>query len=55
MIVGLHHAGLHVSDLDGSARCYQRVFGFSVAERLSLGNEQLLFLEGPGARIELIC
>jgi len=54
MIAGLRHAGVHVCNLEGSTRFYQHVFGFWVAERLCLGNEQLLFLQGPGACIELI-
>jgi predicted enzyme related to lactoylglutathione lyase len=44
----------HVSNLEASVRFYQRVFGFAVAERLCLGNEQLIFLQARGARIELI-
>jgi lactoylglutathione lyase len=54
IVAGLHHAGVHVSNLEGSARFYQGVFGFSVAERLCLGNEQLMFLQANCARIELI-
>jgi lactoylglutathione lyase len=55
-VVGLHHAGVHVSDLERSADFYQAVFGFSqaVAERLSLGTEQLVFLHAGGACLELI-
>jgi lactoylglutathione lyase len=54
IVAGLHHAGVHVSNLDGSARFYQAVFGFSIAERLRLGSEQLMFLRSAGARLELI-
>jgi lactoylglutathione lyase len=55
-VVGLHHAGVHVSNLERSADFYQAVFGFhqAVAERLSLGTEQLVFLHAGDARIELI-
>jgi hypothetical protein len=35
----------------GFTRTYS---GFSVAERLCLGNEQLMFLQAAGARLELI-
>jgi len=54
IVVGLHHAGVHVSNLEASSRFYQAVFGFSVAERLCLGNERLMFLEAGDARIELV-
>jgi lactoylglutathione lyase len=54
IVAGLHHAGVHVTNLEGSARFYQAVFGFSIAERLRLGSEQLMFLRAAGARLELI-
>ena len=52
--IGLHHAGVHVTDLARSIAFYQAVFGLSVAARLSLGNEQLAFLKVGTAHLELI-
>jgi lactoylglutathione lyase len=53
-VVGLHHAAVHVSHLERSADFYQAVFRLAVAERLSLGTEQLVFLHAGDARLELI-
>jgi lactoylglutathione lyase len=55
-VVGLHHAGVHVSDLGRSADFYRAVFGFdqSVAWRLRLGAEVIVFLHAGDARLELI-
>jgi catechol 2,3-dioxygenase-like lactoylglutathione lyase family enzyme len=55
-VVGLHHAGVHVSDLGRSADFYQTVFGFdqSVATRLSFGAETIVFLHAANAWLELI-
>jgi catechol 2,3-dioxygenase-like lactoylglutathione lyase family enzyme len=55
-IVGLHHVGVHVSDLARSANFYRAVFGFdrSVAGRLSFGAEEIVFLRAGDARLELI-
>jgi catechol 2,3-dioxygenase-like lactoylglutathione lyase family enzyme len=53
-VIGLHHAGVHVASLERSIAFYQTVFGLSVAERLTLGGEQLAFLQAGGSRIELI-
>jgi lactoylglutathione lyase len=53
-VLGLHHAGVHVASLERSIAFYRAVFGLHLAERLSLGTEQLAFLEAGGARVELI-
>jgi lactoylglutathione lyase len=52
--IGLHHAGVHVTDLERSIAFYQAVFGLPVGERLSLGGEQLAFLKVGDAWLELI-
>jgi catechol 2,3-dioxygenase-like lactoylglutathione lyase family enzyme len=53
-VTRLHHAGVHVTDLERSIAFYQTVFGLRLAERLTLGPEQLAFLEAGGSRVELI-
>jgi len=53
-VVGLHHAGLYVSSLARSIAFYREVFGLEVAERLSLGGEDIAFLRLGSARLELI-
>jgi lactoylglutathione lyase len=53
-VISLHHAGVHVASLERSIAFYQAVFGLHVAERLSLGAEQIAFLAAGGARVELI-
>ena len=45
MVIGLHHAGVHVASLERSIAFYEAVFGLRVLERLSLGPD--------GERIEL--
>jgi lactoylglutathione lyase len=52
--IGLDHAGVHVTDLERSITFYTAVFGLSVCERLSLGDEQLAFLEVGSAWLELM-
>ena len=53
-VTRLHHAGVHVASLERSIAFYQTVFGLRLAERLSLGAEQLAFLEVGSSRVELI-
>lgn len=53
-VIGLHHAGVHVSSLERSIAFYEAVFGLRLAERLSWGAEQLAFLEAGSGHIELI-
>jgi lactoylglutathione lyase len=51
---GVHHVGVHVSDMEQSIHFYVHVFGFRVVQRLTLGDEDLAFLEAGAARLELI-
>ena len=53
-VTRLHHAGVHVASLERSIAFYEAVFGLRLAERLSLGDEQLAFLEAGTSRVELI-
>ena len=53
-VIGLHHAGVHVASLERSIAFYEAVFGLRRAERLSLGDEQLAFIEAGTSRVELI-
>ena len=53
-VIGLHHAGVHVASLERPIAFYEAVFGLYLAGRLSLGPEQLAFLEVGTCRIELI-
>jgi catechol 2,3-dioxygenase-like lactoylglutathione lyase family enzyme len=53
-IIGLHHAAVHVANLERSIVFYRDVFGLPLAERLTLGTEQLAFLRAADSRIELI-
>ena len=53
-ILGLHHAGVHVASLERSIAFYQAVFGLRPAERLSVGAEQIAFLEAASSHVELI-
>jgi lactoylglutathione lyase len=53
-VLGLHHAGVYVADIERSIAFYRDVFGLEVAERLSLGVEKLAFLSVGLARLELI-
>ena len=53
-VVGLHHAGVVVANLERSIAFYGDVFGLEVAERLDVGGERLAFLQVGPARLELI-
>ncbi len=53
-VVGLHHAGVVVANLERSIAFYRDVFGLEVAERLDFGGERLAFLRLGAARLELI-
>jgi lactoylglutathione lyase len=53
-VIGVHHVGVHVASLERSIAFYEAVFGLRVLERLSLGAEQLAFLEAGRSRVELI-
>ena len=53
-VVGLHHAGVVVANLERSIAFYGDVFGLEVAERLDFGGERLAFLQVGPARLELI-
>jgi lactoylglutathione lyase len=53
-VVGLHHAGIVVADLERSIAFYADLFGLEVAERLDFGGERLAFLALGAGRLELI-
>jgi catechol 2,3-dioxygenase-like lactoylglutathione lyase family enzyme len=53
-VVGLHHAGVYVSDLARSIAFYCEAFGLEVAETLTFEGEQIAFLRLGSARLELI-
>jgi catechol 2,3-dioxygenase-like lactoylglutathione lyase family enzyme len=53
-VVGLHHAGLRVSNLERSIVFYHDVFGLELAERLSFGAEQIAFMSVGSSHLELI-
>src|SRR5262245_11835266 len=53
-LVGLHHAGMYVSDLQRSIAFYGEAFGLEVAERLRFGEEDIVFLSVGAGRLELI-
>jgi catechol 2,3-dioxygenase-like lactoylglutathione lyase family enzyme len=53
-VIGLHHAGVHVTSLERSIAFYQAVFGLRLVAQLSLGTEQLAFLGAGRTRVELI-
>ena len=53
-VLGLHHAGLYVSNLERSLAFYHDVFGLLVTERLRFGAEELAFLRVGSAHLELI-
>jgi len=53
-VVGLHHAGVYVTNLDRSIAFYGDAFGLEVAERISLANEKIAFLHVGPARLELL-
>ena len=54
MVLGLHHASVHVTNLERSIAFYEAVFELRVIERLALGFEQLAFLMAGKSRVELI-
>lgn len=53
-VSSLHHVGVHVADLETSMRFYAAVFGLTVAGRLSLGREDIVFLAAGAQLVELI-
>ena len=53
-VVGLHHAGLYVADLEQSIAFYTETFGLEVAERFTFDDEKIAFLRLGSARLELI-
>jgi catechol 2,3-dioxygenase-like lactoylglutathione lyase family enzyme len=53
-VLGLHHAGVYVADVERSISFYADVFGLEVAERLDFGGEKLAFLRVGTVRLELI-
>jgi catechol 2,3-dioxygenase-like lactoylglutathione lyase family enzyme len=53
-VLGLHHAGVHVTDLEQSVAFYQALFGLRPVHQLRLGNERIVFLDAGGGSIELI-
>jgi lactoylglutathione lyase len=53
-VVGLHHVGVHVVDLERSIAFYTAVFGMRVVQRFGLGDEELAFLDSGRGLIELI-
>ncbi|HLZ31349.1 MAG TPA: VOC family protein [Chloroflexota bacterium] len=53
-VLGLHHAGLYVSDLERSIAFYSDAFGLELAERFAFGAEEIAFLKLGAARLELI-
>jgi catechol 2,3-dioxygenase-like lactoylglutathione lyase family enzyme len=53
-VAGMHHAGVHVTDLERSIGFYATVFGLSVANRFTFGNEELAFLQVGTVQLELI-
>ena len=53
-VVGLHHAGLYVTDLERSIAFYGDVFGLEIAERFTFDGEKIVFLRAGSERLELI-
>jgi catechol 2,3-dioxygenase-like lactoylglutathione lyase family enzyme len=53
-VIGLHHAGVHVTNLERSIAFYEAVFELRAINRLALGLEQLAFLVAGRSRVELI-
>ena len=53
-VVGLHHAGLYVADLERSISFYREVFGLELAEQFIFDGEKIAFLRVGAARLELI-
>ena len=53
-MLGLHHVGIHVASLERSIAFYGAVFGLPVVARVTLGTEQIVFLDAGSGRVELI-
>lgn len=53
-VLGLHHAGIYVAELERSIAFYGDMFGLELAEQLTLGAEKIAFLRAGPARLELI-
>jgi catechol 2,3-dioxygenase-like lactoylglutathione lyase family enzyme len=53
-MISLHHAGICVTDLERSIAFYESAFEMRLVARLTLGMEQLAFLESGTTRVELI-
>jgi catechol 2,3-dioxygenase-like lactoylglutathione lyase family enzyme len=54
IVIGLHHAGVHVTNLERSVAFDEAVFELRVSERLALGPERPALLVAGRARVELI-
>jgi catechol 2,3-dioxygenase-like lactoylglutathione lyase family enzyme len=53
-VLGLHLAGIFVSQLDRCIAFYGGVFGLELAEKLTLGAEKIAFVKLGSSRLELI-
>jgi catechol 2,3-dioxygenase-like lactoylglutathione lyase family enzyme len=53
-VLGLHHAGLYVANLERSIAFYRDVFGLELAEQLTFGAEKIAFVRIGASRLELI-
>ena len=49
-VIGLHHAGVHVTNLERSVAFYGAIFELRVSERLAVGFEHLAFLVAADPR-----
>ncbi|MBD1382267.1 VOC family protein [Metabacillus arenae] len=49
-----HHAGIQVMDLNASEHFYSTFFGFEAEERITLLDEEIVFMKKGQIRIELI-
>src|SRR5919201_108257 len=54
IVIGLHHSGVPVTNLERFIAFYGAVFELRVIERLALGSEQLALLVASRSRVELI-
>ncbi|TCP70685.1 VOC family protein [Baia soyae] len=52
--VHLHHVAIQVSNLHVSSQFYQQLFGLQVHQHFYLEEEEILWLQGDGWRLELI-
>lgn len=50
----LHHAGIHVSDLEASTKFYQDLFEFPVAQEFTSGDAEIKMLDLGTGMLELI-